>query len=255
MNKLQEKILKIVKKIPEGKFLTYKEVAKLVGKPNIYRYVANILAKNREPDIPCHRVIKNDNTIGGYLGSEKNSWKKLALLLKEGVIAVMPTDTIYGICASAFKKDSVEKVYRLRKRNPKKPCIILISKFEDLKDFGVKLNKKEKEYLQKIWPAKISVILDIKDKAKIKELEYLHRGTNSLAFRLPRPKWLRKILEISGPLIAPSANWEGMKPARTINEAKKYFDNKVVYFDKGKILGKPSRIIRLKNGEVEIIRK
>ncbi len=255
MNELKNKIFQIIKKIPEGEFLTYKQVAKLIGRPKAYRYVANVLAENKDPKIPCHRVVRNDYTVGGYLGSEKNSCKKLALLLKEGVIAVMPTDTIYGICTSAFEKKSVERIYELRRRNPQKPFIILISKIEDLKNFGIKLTKKEREFLEKTWPAKISVILEIREKNKLKQLKYLHRGTKTLAFRLPKPKWLRKILEISGPLVAPSANWESYPPAKTINEAKKYFGNNVIYFDKGKIAGKPSKIIKLKNGKIETIRK
>jgi L-threonylcarbamoyladenylate synthase len=261
---LKEKVLEIVKKIKEGKVLSYKEVAEKMGKPKAYRFVANVLMENNDLNVPCHRVVRNDYSVGEYNGllfvtrgkplltSEQ---LKLAILLKEGVPAVIPTDTIYGICASGLNKKAVEKVYKLRRRNPKKPCIILISKIEDLKLFRIKLTKKQKEILKKFWPGKVSMILDIKDKQKIKELNYLHRGTNSLAFRLPRqPKWLLKFLEISGPLIAPSANWEGYEPAKTINEARNYFGKNAVYYDGGKIIGKPSTLIKL-NKKIEILRK
>lgn len=251
----KEKVFEIVSKIPEGEVLTYKDIAQRLGNKKAYRVVANILSQNRNTQIPCHRVIKSDYTIGGYFGSYKNSWKKLALLLKEGVIAVMPTDTIYGICCNAFNKKSVEKVYKLRKRNPKKPCIILISKIDDLKIFGIKLTKRKKEILQKIWPAKISVILQINSKACIRFFEYLHRGTKSLAFRIPKSKFLLKILKISGPLIAPSANWENYEPAKTISEAKKFFGKNVVYYNGGKIKGEPSTLISFLNNKIEILRK
>lgn len=251
----KQKISEAVKKIKEGEFRTYKEIAEIIKRPKSFRAVANILAKNKNPEIPCHRVIRNNYTVGGYKGSFKNSWKKLALLLKEGVIAVMPTDTIYGICGSALKRKVVEKIYKLRKRSPLKPMIILISSFEDLKIFGVKPNKNELRILQKLWPGEISIILDIRDKKKIKQFEYLHRGTKTLAFRLPKPAWLRKILQISGPLVAPSANWEGYQPAKTISEAKKYFGNHVVYFDRGKTKNKPSTLIKLKDKKIEIVRK
>jgi L-threonylcarbamoyladenylate synthase len=260
---LKEKVLEVVKKIREGEVMSYKEVAEKIGKPKAYRFVANVLMKNNDLSVPCHRVVKNDYGVGEYNGllfKNKNTGLtpeqlKLALLLKEGVIAVMPTDTIYGICASAFNKKAVQKVYKLRKRNPKKPCIILISKIENLKLFGIKLTKRQKEILKKIWPGKISVILEIRDKQKIEELKYLHRGTNTSAFRLPKqPKWLLKVLEISGPLIAPSANWESYEPAKTINEARKYFGKNVIYYNGGKIIGKPSTLIKL-NKKIEILRK
>lgn len=64
--KFQEKIFSIVKTIPEGQVLTYKEVAKRAGKPGAFRAVGNILGKNIDPKVPCHRVIRSDGKIGGY---------------------------------------------------------------------------------------------------------------------------------------------------------------------------------------------
>jgi len=76
------KVLKVVAKIPKGKVLTYKEVAKLSGFPQAWRVVGNILNKNQNPKIPCHRVIKSNGKIGGYNQGIK---KKIALLKKEGL--------------------------------------------------------------------------------------------------------------------------------------------------------------------------
>jgi len=78
----KEKVFEVVKKIPRGKVLTYKEVAKLAGRPKAWRAVGNILSKNKDPKIPCHRVIRSDRKIGGFrLGSKV----KKKLLEKEGV--------------------------------------------------------------------------------------------------------------------------------------------------------------------------
>jgi O-6-methylguanine DNA methyltransferase len=78
----KEKVFEVVKKIPRGKVLTYKEVAKLAGRPKAWRAVGNILSKNKDPKIPCHRVIRSDGKIGGFrLGSKV----KKKLLEKEGV--------------------------------------------------------------------------------------------------------------------------------------------------------------------------
>lgn len=76
--------MEAVKRIPRGKVLTYKEIAKLANSPKAYRAVGNILNKN--PDIktiPCHRVIRSDGQVGGYrFGTQK----KISLLKKEGVL-------------------------------------------------------------------------------------------------------------------------------------------------------------------------
>ena len=66
MISFSQKVLSIVKDIPKGNILTYKEVAIKAGRPKAYRVVGNILNKNYNPDIPCHRVIRSDGKFGGY---------------------------------------------------------------------------------------------------------------------------------------------------------------------------------------------
>lgn len=155
----------------------------------------------------------------------------------------MPTDTIYGLVGPAFSKKAVERIYCLRKRDRKKPFIVLIAATHDLKNFGVKPSERTLSVLKKLWPGAVSVILPVPGQ----KFSYLHRGTNSIAFRLPKDQWLRNYLKKTGPLIAPSANIAGSKPAENIKEAKKYFGSKVdFYLDKGAKKGKPSILIEVK---------
>lgn len=79
MTLFQKKVYEVVKRIQKGKVMTYKKVAKAAGSPKAYRAVGNILSKNRNPEVPCHRVIMSDGKIGGY----KNGSKKKAFLLKK----------------------------------------------------------------------------------------------------------------------------------------------------------------------------
>jgi O-6-methylguanine DNA methyltransferase len=83
MKSFSEKVYDVVKKIPKGKVLTYKEVAKMAGNKLASRAVGNILNKNYNPDIPCHRVIRSDGEIGGYNRGLENKRK---LLKAEGFI-------------------------------------------------------------------------------------------------------------------------------------------------------------------------
>ncbi len=78
-----EKVYEVVRKIPEGKTLSYKEVAKKAGSEKAFRAVGNILNKNYNPEIPCHRVIKSSGELGGYNRGSKNKKK---ILLKEGFL-------------------------------------------------------------------------------------------------------------------------------------------------------------------------
>lgn len=250
MSDFSSKVCQVVRNIPKGGFLSYKEVAQKAGNQKAYRAVANLMANNNNPKVFCHRVIKNNNEIGGYRHSSKNSWQKTAMLLKEGAIGVIPTDTIYGICGSALNKKTVATIYGLRKRNPDKPMIILISSFADLEKLNIKTKHWQKQILSKIWPAKISVVLN----CPFNKFKYLHRSTNTLAIRMPQGKELNKILGISGPLVAPSANWEGCESAQTIAQAKKYFANKLFYYNQGKIKAEASTLIDLTKKSIKVLR-
>lgn len=161
--------------------------------------------------------------------------------LSHGGIAVMPTDTIYGVVGQALNKEAVERLYVARRRNPLKPFIVLIYSMADLRKFGVTLTPIQKQFCKKVWPGKVSIILPCKKGAALK---YLHRGTNSLAFRMPKNSWLRSVLKKTGPLVAPSANPEGLQPARTVREAQKYFGTAVdMYISSGKKNGQPSTLV------------
>ena len=84
--KFQVKVWRYIKKIPRGSIKTYSQVAKAIGKPLAVRAVANAIAKNPySPQIPCHRVIRADGSLGGYSGKGGLKTKR-KLLKKEGII-------------------------------------------------------------------------------------------------------------------------------------------------------------------------
>lgn len=74
------RVYKVVKRIPQGKTLSYMEVARRAGSPCAYRAVGTILSKNFNLAIPCHRVIKSSGALGGY---NRGISKKKYLLKKE----------------------------------------------------------------------------------------------------------------------------------------------------------------------------
>ena len=177
--------------------------------------------------------------------------EKVIHILKNGGIGIMPTDTIYGLVGSALRPKTLERIYKVRRRKPTKPAIILVGNFDDLKLFGITPALKVKKLLKKYWPGKVSIILPCPSK----KFSYLHRGAKSLAFRLPKKKSLRNLLHKTGPLVAPSANYEGLPPARNIKEASSYFGGSVdFYLNGGKIISKPSVLIAVKNGKEIILR-
>jgi len=176
---------------------------------------------------------------------------EILTILAQGGVGVMPTDTIYGLIGSAFSEKAVERIYKLKGRDTKKPFIILINSVQDLEKFFIFPNMSTKKVLAKVWPGKVTVILP----CDRNELLYLHRGVGSFAFRVPDKVDLREIIRISGPLVAPSANVEGQLPAESVEQARKSFGDMVNFYqDGGLCQSLPSTIISFSNGVCKIVR-
>lgn len=83
MTPFAQTVYAIVRAIPKGETLTYKQVAICAGNPGAARAVGTILNKNYDPDIPCHRVIRSDGKIGGY---NRGTQLKKKRLTEEGAL-------------------------------------------------------------------------------------------------------------------------------------------------------------------------
>jgi O-6-methylguanine DNA methyltransferase len=82
------RVYAVVKAIPAGETLSYKEVAIRAGNPGAARAVARLMSTNYNPEIPCHRVIKSDGTLGGY--NRGGILKKQEILTAEKLHSYVP---------------------------------------------------------------------------------------------------------------------------------------------------------------------
>lgn len=174
---------------------------------------------------------------------------QLITTLKQGGVAVLRTDTIYGIVAQADDQAAVERIFQLKQRTPDKPLIVLIatlnalpSMSENARTLYGRLSSQE--------PTSIVV-------TSTAEPEWLTRGKDSVAYRVPLSAPLRDLIKRTGPLVAPSANPQGLLPARNIQDAIHYFGKDIdIYVDGGEVPAHtpPSRIIRIKNEAITVVR-
>lgn len=171
--------------------------------------------------------------------------------LNDGGVVVIPTDTMYGIVARANDQKAVERVYRVRGRAPEKPCIMLVAGSWQIADTAL-WTQKHKELADAYWPGPLSLVAPT-----AKTPEYLHRGTHTMAYRVPAHGDLARLLSQTGPIIAPSANPEGRPPAKTLLEAQAYFGDEVDgYVNAGTLPGDaPSTVAGVKNGEIHLFRQ
>lgn len=171
----------------------------------------------------------------------------IATALQNGKVGVIPTDTQYGLVASASNVMAVKKLYSLKKRDTN-PGTIIAADIEQLVTLGLK-----RSYMKPVagyWPNPISIIIPTH------ELAYLHLGKGGLAVRIPKNDNLLALLSKTGPLLTSSANHPGEKPAGTIAEARKYFGEAVDFYVDGGNLGDrlPSTVIRIVDDAVEVVR-
>lgn len=168
--------------------------------------------------------------------------------LRNGGVAVIRTDTIYGIVAKADNERAVERIYSIKSRTPSKSSIVLLAKSNEVFDTP---SPEELVMMDGLWPGKISIIFP-----SAKAPAWLDRGNESIAYRMPDDENLRKLLERTGPLVAPSANPEGLPPAMNIQEAMDYFGDSVdVYVDGGQVIDNtPSKLFKVTPEGLERLR-
>ena len=136
--------------------------------------------------------------------------KSFVSVIKEGGVAVIRTDTLYGIVGSALDQHVVERIYRIKNRDPLKPVIVLVADYEQIGLLGAAITPALRKELDRYWPGKVSIILPITNGSV--DTHYIHKGTGGIAFRIPEDADLRKLIKETGPLVAPSANPEGEPP-------------------------------------------
>lgn len=175
----------------------------------------------------------------------------LAASLQNGGVIVVPTDTTYGIIARASNKAAVERIYHVRGRAPQKPLIVLVAGMWQIADKSL-WTAQHRALAQKYWPGALSLVAPTTIIP-----EYLHRGTSTLAYRVPAHLELQKLLERTGPLVAPSANPEGLPTAATLTQTRGYFgDNVDGYVDGGRLDGdKPSTLVTVVDGRITVLRQ
>jgi len=189
-------------------------------------------------------VIKGDKPT-------KKLIEKAIDILKNGGLIVYPTETCYGIGCDALNENAVEKVYRVKKREKKKPISIIVSSLKMMRKYG-KITKEVEYLVKKFMPGPLTIVVE--KKRKIPDI----LNPKEIAFRISsHPIAQQLVKELDKPITATSANISGSKPIYSSEEIVKIFNGKVdMIIDSGNLpLIQPSTIIRVKKSKIELIRE
>lgn len=173
-------------------------------------------------------------------------------LFHSGKIFIYPTDTIYGIGGNPFDTKVVSRIAEIKGRDDKKQFIWLLPDIEKVINYTEILFENHLEFLQKIWPAQVTVILNLNERTK----EITNQET--VAIRIPKDEFCIKLLkEISRPLISTSVNRSGEKPVNQTDKIMSDFSQSVdaVFFKSQITTQISSTIIDLTSKKPKLIRE
>lgn len=175
-----------------------------------------------------------------------------AELYHSGKIFIYPTDTIYGIGGNPFDVNVVKRISDIKGRDEKKQFIWLLSDFENLMNYVDIIYDTHLDFLQKIWPAPVTVILKLNERTK----NIINQET--IAVRIPQNDFCLKLLkEISHPLISTSVNKNGENPINQIDKIVQNFSEDVdaILIHSESTEKKSSTIIDLTSKQPKLIRE
>jgi len=146
---------------------------------------------------------------------EEHLIKEAAVVLKNGGLVVFPTETVYGIAANALNKDTIDRLYEIKKRPQDKPFSVHIADFDSLRQLEISLSKDAERIARRFWPGPLTLVAFNNKKEKIG----LRMPDNMIAFLL--------IKNADVPVVAPSANLSGNKPPVSVEEVLSEMDGHV----------------------------
>jgi tRNA threonylcarbamoyl adenosine modification protein (Sua5/YciO/YrdC/YwlC family) len=176
-------------------------------------------------------------------------------LRREKIIAI-PTDTLYGLAASACSQRSIERLYAAKQRSSDVPLAICVSEAEDVRKYA-EADHLSADLLEELLPGPITILLRRKSNCELSTS--LNPGVPLLGIRVPNSDFVRAISRQYGHAIAlTSANQSGTPSTLSVHEFSSLWDECALVFDGGSIVSSRlgSTIVNLSvPGEFSIVRR
>ncbi|MFG1816953.1 L-threonylcarbamoyladenylate synthase [Kribbella sp. NPDC049174] len=172
--------------------------------------------------------------------------------IEAGDLVVLPTDTVYGIAADAFKSDAVQRLLDAKGRGRDMPPPVLISVVESLDALATDVPESGRKLCEEFWPGPLTVICH----AQTSLMWDLGETQGTVALRVPDHENTRELLSRTGPLAVSSANLSGQPAALDVYDAEEQLaDSVAVYLDGGTATGgQPSTIVDITGDTPHVVR-
>ncbi len=165
-------------------------------------------------------------------------------IIENGGMIIYPTDTLYGLGADIFNLKAIKRIFKIKKRNFKKPISVMVSSFKDIKKLSF-VNREQEKIIKKLLPGPYTIIL--RKKKIVSSL--LTAGSNKVGIRIPKNKFCH-VLTKDLPITTTSANISGQKDFN-FNKLK----GVDLFLEGGRMSGNPSAILDLTKKPFKILER
>lgn len=179
--------------------------------------------------------------------------REAARVLAGGGLVVIPTETVYGIAASAIDQAAVARLRAAKSRPENKPLPVMVGGLAGMDALAAEVPPLARELARRFWPGPLTLVLQ----AGTGVGEFVHAGSGKVGLRAPDHAVARGVLAAAGmPLVLTSANLSGEPAARTAREAADALGDRVdLYLDTGLCaIGEPSTVLDVTTEPAVILR-
>jgi len=187
-----------------------------------------------------------------FLEATDETIRATGFILREGGVVVYPTETVYGLGCLPSDPDASQRVCEIKGRADK-PLPLICADIEAARKV-VDMSPEAEKLAARFWPGPLTIVLP----SRVKYSMWVMHGAKTLGVRVsPYPVAQKLAREAGGVIVSTSANISGDEPARSAEEAKRIFGNRVdVILDGGPSPGgESSTVVDLSGEEVWLLRK
>ncbi|MDT2726955.1 L-threonylcarbamoyladenylate synthase [Lactococcus formosensis] len=178
--------------------------------------------------------------------------EKAIAALKAGELAVLPTETVYGIFADATNEAAVQKLYAVKGRPVEKALNMNVSDYDTILRFSVHQPAYLEKLVQTFLPGPLTIILEASPEVP----EWIHVGKTTVGFRMPSISATQEVIKALGVLVGPSANLTGSPSPRFYEDlTSAILDKAAVALQDDSVSGLDTTILDLSGEKPKILRQ
>jgi protein-tyrosine phosphatase len=183
--------------------------------------------------------------------------------LAEGQLIALPTETVYGLAASACRADAVDRLMKVKGRSGSQPLALAIKSAEEAPDFVPDMSPLARRLARRCWPGPVTLVVDHNHKEGLtkqlpREVRELVVPNGTIGLRVPANDMSQDVLRmLSGPIVLTSANRSGAPDAVTAQEVVDALDGDVaMVLDDGPCrYGQPSSVVKVSQNKLQVLRE